>query len=61
MANNELLLAISDMLDVKLEAKLTPISQQLNKLEHELSKTNFNVEKIEAGLIETSDKLEKLA
>lgn len=40
MTDNELLLALSDMLDRKLDAKLTPIENRVKRIEVELLENN---------------------
>ena len=40
MSDNELLLAISEMLDTKLDAKLAPIENRVKKIEVDLLENN---------------------
>lgn len=44
MSNNELLLAISDMLDIKLKSQLEPIKKDISIINNEITKTNFILE-----------------
>lgn len=41
MSDNELLLALSDMLDKKLDAKFTPIENRVKRIEIELLENNI--------------------
>ena len=43
MSNEELLLAISKLLDEKLDEKLSPIGQNLNQIDEQIEGVKFSV------------------
>lgn len=59
---NEDLLAISQLLDVKLDARLKPIENRLKRIEVDLMETAFaDIEIMKKVIAEHSEKLQKLA
>ena len=54
MTDNELLLAISDMMDKKLDARLAPIENRLDRIEAVIN----NVEPLKKVVAEHSQKLQ---
>lgn len=44
MSNNELLLALSDMLDIKLSAQLEPMKKDISDIQNEMKKINVKLE-----------------
>lgn len=59
---NEDLLAISQLLDVKLDARLKPIENRLKRIEVDLMEAAFaDIEIMKKVIAEHSEKLQKLA
>lgn len=59
---NEDLLAISQLLDVKLDARLKPIENRLKRIEVDLTEAAFaDIEIMKKVIAEHSEKLQKLA
>ncbi|RKI39199.1 hypothetical protein D7V86_13375 [bacterium D16-51] len=44
MTDNELLLALSDMMDKKLDARLAPIENRLDRMENKITAISSNIE-----------------
>ncbi len=60
MTNHELLLAISDMFDKKLEAKLKPIENKLQQIEERMTKLEECVSKLEIRVSKLEERMTKL-
>ena len=56
MTDNELLLAISDMMDKKLDARLAPIENRLDRIEADIQCISKNISSIELHLENTTDR-----
>lgn len=54
MSNNELLLAISEMMDAKLDAKLAPIEESVTRIEDRVTGIESRVTRIEVDLLENN-------
>lgn len=56
MTDNELLLAISDMMDKKLDARLAPINTEIQSIKADIQCMNKNISAIELHLENTTDR-----
>ena len=56
MTDNELLLAISDLLDKKLDMKLQPFEKKFNQMEEDMSELKRRITNIELHIENVTDK-----
>ena len=60
MTDNELLLAISEMMDTKLDSKLSPIENRLERVENRLERVDNRLERVEDRLDGLENKFDEL-
>ena len=59
MSDNELLSAISDMMDQKLDERLKPVNDRLDKIDDHLDKVDDRLDKMDDRLDKMDDRLDK--
>lgn len=60
MANEELLLAISEMMDTKLAANLKPIENRLDRIEERLDLIEVRLDRVEERLDKVEERLDRI-
>ena len=60
MSDNELLSAISDMMDQKLDERLKPVNDRLDKIDDRLDKMDDRLDKMDDRLDKMDDRLNKM-
>ena len=60
MSDNELLSAISDMMDQKLDERLKPVNDRLDKIDDHLDKVDDRLDKMDDRLNKMDDHLDKM-